>query len=174
MNRLSKPLLSVLCLCWLALPAHAATGVGPYYAMPSWDQTLPAETRFVVLTNMKSEAVLDRETGLVWEKEPSREPASWYGARSHCMDSNTGGRMGWRLPAIPELMSLVDRVPLPSLPPGHPFAARPLGYWSTTTMAEDAGAAWFVHFNGGVVSPEGKFTFLLVWCVRGGSSSDTQ
>ena len=174
MNRLSKRLLGVLSLCSLALPAQAATGAGPYYAMPAWDQTLPAETRFVVLTNMKSEAVLDRETGLVWEKEPSREPAPWYAARHHCMTSNTGGRMGWRLPAIQELMSLVDRVPLPSLPPGHPFAVRPLGYLSATTLAEDASFAWIVHFNGGLVWVESKFTSLLVWCVRGGPGPDAQ
>jgi len=41
------------------------TANGPYYATPSWDQTMPAATRFIVLSNMASEAVLDRETGLV-------------------------------------------------------------------------------------------------------------
>ena len=37
-----------------------ATGTGPYYATPSWDQKLPSDTRFIVLTNWNSEAVLDR------------------------------------------------------------------------------------------------------------------
>ena len=27
------------------------TANGPYYATPSWDQTLPASTRFIVLSN---------------------------------------------------------------------------------------------------------------------------
>src|SRR5262249_41951206 len=45
---------------------------GPYYASPSWDQTLACSAlancpRFVVLANMNNDAVLDRETGLVWE-----------------------------------------------------------------------------------------------------------
>ena len=54
-------------------PAHAQTTAnGPYYAMPSWDQQLPASTRFIVLSNWNSEAVLDRETGLVWERAPDR------------------------------------------------------------------------------------------------------
>src|SRR5262249_15328144 len=47
--------------------ALGATANGPYYAEPSWDQMLPASTRFIVLSNFNSEAVLDRETGLVWQ-----------------------------------------------------------------------------------------------------------
>ena len=59
-----------------ANPARAqTTAVGPYYATPSWDQTVPCTTsancpRFVVLTNFSSEAVLDRETGVVDPQDP--------------------------------------------------------------------------------------------------------
>jgi hypothetical protein len=38
-----------------------STQNGPYYANPSWDQQLPDATRFIVLLNWNSEAVLDRE-----------------------------------------------------------------------------------------------------------------
>src|SRR5262245_28200900 len=35
---------------FIVTPAHAQTsGVGPYYATPSWNQTLPSATRFIVL-----------------------------------------------------------------------------------------------------------------------------
>src|SRR5215813_14635404 len=83
-------------------------GAGPYYASPSWDQTLPSNTRFIVLSNMNSAAVLDRETGLVWERSPDTELHTWVGALGHCLNSHLGGRMGWRLPSINELASLVD------------------------------------------------------------------
>jgi hypothetical protein len=43
---------------------------GSYYANPSWDQELPAAQRFIVLSNLNNEAVLDRETGLVWQRTP--------------------------------------------------------------------------------------------------------
>src|SRR5262245_51000289 len=75
---------------------QAASGVGPYYATPSWDQTLPTETRFIVLTNMASAAVLDRETGVVWERLPGPTPLNWFDAHLYCNDVTTGGRMGWR------------------------------------------------------------------------------
>ena len=94
----------------MSAPAAAVTSaVGPYYATPSWDQQLPASTRFIVLTNWGNAAVLDRETGLVWEQSPSTLGGSWYTASANCILSETGGRTGWRLPSIQELMSLVDR-----------------------------------------------------------------
>src|SRR5438477_12772588 len=94
-----------------AVPAQAATGNGPYYATPSWDQKLATATRFVVLTDWNSEAVLDRETGLVWEKSPSRTGAPWVPARMACLNKILGERKGWRLPSIPELASLIDPFP---------------------------------------------------------------
>lgn len=98
------------------------TANGSYYAIPSWDQTLPANTRFIVLSNMNSEAVLDRETGLVWERSPSQTTRDWSASIEHCTNLNLGGRMGWRMPAISELFSLVDRSQSsPALPTGHPF-----------------------------------------------------
>ena len=84
----------------MSAPALAVTtAVGPYYATPSWDQTRPAATRFIVLTNMGSAAVLDRETGLVWERSPSSLTTDWFNAFNHCSFLNVGNRMGWRVPS---------------------------------------------------------------------------
>jgi hypothetical protein len=109
-------------ITFAASPAGAATAAGPYYANPSWDQTLPSDTRFIVLSNMGSNAVLDRETGLVWEKSPNTN-TDWYNAQIRCNTLRTGGRLGWRMPTLQELASLVDpSVPFPDprLPAGHP------------------------------------------------------
>jgi hypothetical protein len=65
------------CFLLAGVPARAqTTAVGPYLATPAWDQKLQCDTlttcpRFVVLSNWNSEAALDRETGLVWERSPS-------------------------------------------------------------------------------------------------------
>ncbi len=145
-----------------ASPAGAATtAAGPYYANPSWDQTLPSSTRFIVLSNMNSAAVLDRETGLVWEQSPSTSTFTWDGAQFHCINLNAGGRTGWRLPTIQELQSLVDQSvpsPGPKLPSGHPFNnVQSSGYWSATTYAASTGStSWVVAFNVDVVDPYGK------------------
>jgi hypothetical protein len=154
------------------------TANGPYYATPSWDQQLPAATRFIVLANWGSAAVLDRETGLVWEKVPIASTFTWFNASSHCLNQNTGGRTGWRLPAVPELMSLVDQTQSNSLPSGHPFTVQSVQgsfYWSATTFGF-TDAAWAVDFSffGVLTSFRRSENFPLAWCVRGGPGGENQ
>ena len=178
--------MSRLYFAFATVPAEAATvGAGPYYATPSWDQTLPSTTRFIVLSNMGSAAVLDRETGLVWEQSPSSFRSSWDDAKVYCNTMDTGGRVGWRLPSVQELASLVDPTAgsAPFLPSGHPFGnvqfvtvqQQPSVYWTATTYATGTSYAWGVDFNF-----RNPFFFDLksngnfVWCVRGGSGADTQ
>ena len=40
--------------------------------------------------------VLDRETGLVWQRTPSSGTSDWAAARLACRHATTGGRRGWR------------------------------------------------------------------------------
>lgn len=168
-------------------PANAQTiSNGPYYANPSWDQKLQCDTqatcpRFIVLANWNNAAVLDRETGLVWERTPGTLPGTatpavtWDVART-CIGKNVGARKGWRLPSILELTSLVDPsvpFPGPALPPGHPFTnVQQAFYWSATTLADQSAFAWSVDFSDGGVSALTKTTARLVWCVRGGGVLD--
>ena len=161
----------------LAATPAAADSVGPYYATPSWDQTLPASTRFIVLTNFGSAAVLDRETGLVWEKSPILSSFIWSSAQFHCNRLTTGGRLGWRLPTLQELASLVDPsvLPGPTLPSGHPFSnVQSSDYWSATSFAGGNAFAWAVRFNDGDVGLVDRGTLHAAWCVRGGQGVDPQ
>jgi hypothetical protein len=164
-------------------PVHAQTAAnGPYYATPSWDQQLPASTRFVVLSNWVDAnfpsggaAVLDRETGLVWERSPQTDPFTWSAARTVCNNSATGGRRAWRLPWLHELGTLVDPkhgFPGPFLPAGHPFTnVQNAVYFSATADAEHSDIAGAADFSDGEA---GLFAFKTskfnVWCVRGVSS----
>ena len=153
-------------------PAHAqTTAPGPYYATPSWDQTLPANTRFVVLSNFSGEAVLDRETGLVWEKAPNANATTWLLARVECTRRTAGGRKAWRLPSFSELASLIDPAvanPGPTLPPGHPFTNIQINisYWTATTSADNPISAWGVQFFDGSELQFQKIGSAYVWCVR--------
>ena len=63
--RRSSVLAAACIMLTAGIPASAETVAngGTHYATPSWDQTLPASTRFIVLSNFNGKAVLDRETG---------------------------------------------------------------------------------------------------------------
>ena len=171
-------LIAVGVLAVAAGPAQAASGPGPFYAEPAWDQKFPADTRFLVLTNWNSEAVLDKETGLVWERSPATTQHTWSAARSQCTSRTTGNRKGWRLPSVHELASLVHPSVLPPalpLQPGHPFlTVQEDIYWSATTSAPEPASAWFVFFFEGTVGVTSKGTNRLAWCVRGGHNDGSE
>src|SRR5262245_37556154 len=136
--------IAILVIASAASTAFAqTTGNGPYYATPSWDQTLPSSTRFIVLSNFNSEAVLDRETGLVWSRSPNGADR-WFFATGKCIGLNIGGRGGWRLPTINEIASVWDLSATsgPPFPPGHPFTGfdpQSGEFWSATLSAGGGG-----------------------------------
>jgi uncharacterized protein DUF1566 len=146
--------------------------------LKAWSNIIrDSSKRFVVLPDFDNAAVLDRETGLVWEQAPDFAVRAWssptppFGlAADACISKSIGSRTGWRLPSIHELMSVVDRtLGGLSLPPGHPFTnVQGVLYWSATTVAMNPAFAWVVDFNGGGATPNVKSTAYRVWCVRGG------
>ena len=152
---------------------------GPYYANPSWDQQIPTAQRFIVLSNWVDAnfpsggaAVLDRETGLVWERSPDPSAfTQWSPAFTVCRGRRTGNRLGWRLPSEEELASLLDATTL-NLPAGSPFqGVEGLNFWTASTNENAAGEAWQIFFGGvrpGVPS-DIKTDDSFQWCVRGGS-----
>jgi len=162
----------------LALVASVAEAAAAKPAFPSWSQQNNTHKRFTVLAAFGGAAVLDTETGLVWEQSPSTTTENWLNAQIHCILLIKGGRLGWRLPTIQELASLVDPNNPggnPDLPPGHPFSnVQSSHYWSATTLAADTSAAWAVNFNVGRPDGDLKAGFDFVWCVRGGQGVDPQ
>lgn len=147
---------------------------------PTWSQKLQCDTsgcpRFELV--LDGYAVLDKETGLVWEKSPGIETVSWEAAVIGCYNKGVGGRKGFRLPTIEELASLVDPQAgsAPFLPSGHPFNVQSSYYWSSTTYiyATASDYASFMDFSDGHVGNRLKSNAgeACVWCVRGGHGHD--
>jgi len=145
---------------------------------PSWDQVLSStdggtdgcnSSRFKCVMN--NEAVLDKETGLVWAKTSDATLRTWQAAMDYCDTLELGGRFGWRLPTIQELGTLIDKSNpgTPQLPVGHPFVTPWLSvYRSSTTYASNPDYAWYVDFGNGRFSQNLKSFSLSVRCVRGG------
>jgi len=141
---------------------------------PTWSQKLPASERFKLV--MGGAAVLDKETGLVWEQSLDTGTRSWTNAHLHCLQREVSNRYGWHLPTAEELASLIDSTqPSPSLPDGHPFNnVQSSIYWSSTTSVLNTDFAWSIYLgpdNVGVYHNL-KSNSYYVWCVRGGYGHD--
>ncbi len=156
-------------------------------APPPWSQALSAaggvnaceSPRFRCVLN--AEAVLDRETGLVWQRDASLAPFAWPQAVSTCEDLTIADRKGWRVPTAAELATLIDMSgPVNKLPSGHPFTGFGLGpdtmYWTSTNYAFDpVQYVVSVDFTTGVVTSmlrAGSATTEQVLCVRSAGHSD--
>jgi len=135
---------------------------------PTWSQKLPATERFVLV--LDDQAVLDKETGLVWERSPSTTPKHWNSLLGN--DLSIGGRKGWRLPTLVEFQSLIDPAQTRlALPPGHPFKNVQEGiYWTSTTADLDSLLPAFVVDLrwGNYGSTDIDHDNCYLWCVRGG------
>jgi hypothetical protein len=167
-------LIVLVLVAFATVPAGAQTTAnGPYYATPSWDQQFPASTRFIVLANWNSEAVLDRETGIVWEQNPSPHGNAWAAAHQDldfgCIARTTGGRSGWRVPRLEELQSLTVGE-FNDLPAGHPFGPNASGtFWTATTSAFNSNSArvWAIgRATRTIIAFDKSSNEPLTWCVR--------
>jgi Protein of unknown function (DUF1566) len=131
--------------------------------------------RFKVLHDFNDAAVLDRKTGLVWERSPSANGYMFSGAIRHCQELATGIHRGFRLPDKEQLLSLVDPTQTnPALPSGHPFKNVSSSFWSSdiSKVGPDTMAGGVDFTTGksfgffGVPTSAG--TMSRAWCVRWG------
>ena len=168
----------------MALFAILTLGIaGPAAAQSqSWFKKIKnGKARLKLLAPFDKEAVLDRETGLVWETQPPTTTGDWDTAMDRCQALNLGGRMGWRVPTIEELTSLVDRTQTsPPLPFKHPFVDVQSGwYWTSTTEPLNAGGSnrkRMYYFGGSGTFSDAATTWAggYTWCVRGGQTPDSR
>jgi len=164
----------------LAARAPSETPIPPANSIETaWDNQINSPKRFKVLTKFNQEAVLDKETGLVWERSPGVSLVKWSEAIGNvnpivgCYFLDIGGRRGWRLAKIEELSTLVDETQ-PSglkLPTGHPFLNIQSGaYWTITSDADPNRAranAFVLNFTDANLHIMHKRNdSALRWCVR--------
>ena len=167
----------------LACAGFALASTAGAVDLRDWGKKYPASERFVVLAAFDNQAVLDKETQLVWERSArGRVPyaVDWDLARVDCFNRILAGRKGWRLPSVHELNTLIVPnfgLPKPQLPDGHPFTDIAIGsgdtngYWSATTNEGYPQNAFYIRFSDGFVYDVTKDAQRRAWCVRGGPAS---
>jgi hypothetical protein len=146
---------------------------------PSWHQILPSNngagdgcssTRFQCV--MGDVAVLDKETGLVWQRTVAADSADVV-SFTMCETMALGGRYGWHIPTVAEMRSLLDDS-ADHLPDGHPFVgvltASPDIFWTNT---RSTGVVFILNLDAPDQYPSDNGTGMYRrWCVRGGTAWD--
>ena len=112
----------------------------------------------------------DPMTGLEWQLESPGE-LTWFQAMDYAASLSLAGKTDWRLPALAELETLLDRTQCRAdgraiLREEVPFRDA-LPYWSATTFEKDTKNAWILMFNGAYLLSYYKTNRYHVRCVRG-------
>ncbi|MDM8564843.1 DUF1566 domain-containing protein [Candidatus Halobeggiatoa sp. HSG11] len=149
---------------------------------------IPDTSANPVFTDNDDGTVTDHRTCLIWLKNANCAEATrnWATAGTDVTGLNNSGQINskdcgdisnngshqtdWRLPNVKELYSLLDiSRSNPALPNGHQFTGvQSHIYWSSTTYADLAVAAWYVVLVDGIVGYDDKAIPFYVWPVRGG------
>ena len=159
--------------------ASADAQEGQLFPLRAWDrQFADARVRYAELRGWHKEAVLDRETGLVWQRSPIDLALTWTAALAACRTTAIGGRYGWRAPQEEELASVGEAAKgagtPPIIPDGAPFiGVSGVAFWTATTEEAVTSDAYVIVFgttsteSAGVIAAEGKTAQHGIWCVRG-------
>ena len=114
--------------------------------------------------------ITDRATGLMWQQSGSDKYMNYDDAKTYIDDLNRSrlaGHSDWRLPTIPELMSLLE----PTKKNGDLYIDPVFDNkqsWCWSADSRDSGSAWLVLFYGGEVHWSLHASYVFVRAVRCG------
>jgi hypothetical protein len=106
--------------------------------------------------------VLDRRTGLKWQKTPSAQTRNWGNAKRYCLNLSLGGYSDWELPSKDVLREVFAKKEIFDKYKHSSF------YWSSSTYVYGTSRAWRVGFSYYLVNDSYKTDNYYVRCVRGG------
>lgn len=133
------------------------------WPMPNASPDLPNKASYDVSAGV---TVLDKVTGLIWQRAVSPASYTWTEAKAYCTGLTLAGYSDWRLPTRIELVSLVtsdwnpsiDRDAFPSTPA--------VEFWTSSPVAAFPSTAWVVEFSYATTQGAGMSSALRVRCVR--------
>ena len=141
----------------------------------------------LIVSSADGSEVTDTKTNLIWRRCP--EGMAWSAGTGTCTGTALAlthegalqqaaaqtGTLGWRLPNVKELSSIVDKTVINPAIDSAIFPATPASlFWSSSPFVTGASSAWVVDFGAGVVGGSGGLgrndtkSHYSVRLVRGG------
>ncbi len=119
-----------------------------------------------------SGVVLDRVTGLVWQRTLDDQQLTFADATRHCDDLSLAGFDDWRLPSRLELVSILDTAHVQPAIDSTAFPNTPNDwFWTSTLAGGDPQSAWYVYFYFGYPKTDLVSNQFSVRCVRSPDAS---
>lgn len=116
-----------------------------------------------------NDTITDNVTGLVLQKTEGGQ-MTWTNAGAYCDNLTLGGQSDWRLPAIRELVSILDLEGYnPTIDTTYFPSANSANYWASSNGAGiyTTSYSWVMSFNNGHSGFNTKTNNYYVRCVRG-------
>ena len=113
--------------------------------------------------------VKDPKTNLVWEDtlHTTEEKVTYIEAKAYCETLSLGAFDNWRIPALTELLSIVDYTRYkPAALKEFKHVDNNTLYWSSTAYAKSSTEYWGVVFKDGATDDSSETYGRYVRCVR--------
>lgn len=117
--------------------------------------------------DVRDQVVLDRVTGLEWQRAVPLASFDWWEARDHCAALLLDGSNDWRLPSRVELVSLLDFGELAPTIDLEAFPDTPSDFFWTSSPVPFLNLAYGVRFELGFIYDHDPYGSGRVRCVRG-------
>ena len=132
--------------------------------MPNATPGLPNHQSFDTQT---AGIVLDRVTGLAWQRDLDGKLLTFADAQRQCATLTLAGYADWRLPSRIELVSILDVTRTQPAINVTAFPNTPSDwFWTSSVAADNAQAAWYVYFYFGYPKTDLMSNQFSVRCVR--------
>jgi Protein of unknown function (DUF1566) len=153
--------------------APAAAAAPPPATLEPWARWPMPNARLPGLPNPRSYdtqtdgVVIDRITGLMWQRRLADTFMTQQKAQRQCDDLTLAGHDDWRLPSRIELVTLLDTTRIQPSIDVDAFPGTPSDwFWTSSPAADDRAAAWYVYFYFGYPKTDEISNSFSVRCVR--------